>query len=503
MPGCRGRKIVLTIMVVVFWAAMMSALVIRQAGIKFRPSAYQAFLNKDTLLSDQWLGIYFGGALVGFMHTNLEPYLIRDGVSGYRITNRTFLNVFMMRQQTKVWFDSAALIDENYQLVSFESEFNSGKHRIAVRGKPQGKDHLVVDVDSHGTMSRRSIPIPRKNGVVIASMMSPFQSFGRLVVGGRYDVQIFNPFTMEIEPVRVTVSAREIIQLPQGPEDAFAVDTEYRGIAQRAWVNKNGEILKQQTVMGWEIIKEDADVVQRVYERGGYMSAELLDMASVSVAMPREPMQLQRLTMKISGVGSEFSLASHRQRLVEYDPLTKTATVEISRKPEPSQKIAFPQTGFPQLRQTTALIQCDDPLIRFTAQSIVAPATDSWEAAVLINRWVFEQIRKTPVISIPSAIDVIKTREGDCNEHTVLFTALARAAGIPCQMNVGLAYANGRFYYHAWPSVYVGEWVDMDPTFGQNIVDVAHIRLIEGDLSKQLDIIQLLGRISLEVICAQ
>jgi hypothetical protein len=70
-------------------------------------------------------------------------------------------------------------------------------------------------------------------------------------------------------------------------------------------------------------------------------------------------------------------------------------------------------------------------------------------------------------------------------------------------MNVGLAYANGRFYYHAWPSVYVGEWVDMDPTFGQNIVDVAHIRLIEGDLSKQLDIIKLLGCISLEVISAQ
>ena len=68
------------------------------------------------------------------------------------------------------------------------------------------------------------------------------------------------------------------------------------------------------------------------------------------------------------------------------------------------------------------------------------------------------------------------------------------------KINVGLAYTNKRFYYHAWCSVFIGKWVDMDPTFGQNIADVGHIKLIEGDLNKQLDIIKVLGRIKVEVI---
>jgi Transglutaminase-like enzymes, putative cysteine proteases len=116
---------------------------------------------------------------------------------------------------------------------------------------------------------------------------------------------------------------------------------------------------------------------------------------------------------------------------------------------------------------------------------------------------VYDHIQKIPVVSIPSAVDVLKTREGDCNEHTVLFTALARAAGIPAKMNVGIVYMNGRFYYHAWPAVYVGTWVDMDPTFGQTIADGTHIRLIEGDLNRQLDVIKLIGKIKLEVIEAR
>jgi transglutaminase-like putative cysteine protease len=144
-------------------------------------------------------------------------------------------------------------------------------------------------------------------------------------------------------------------------------------------------------------------------------------------------------------------------------------------------------------------VQSADPDILAQSRLIIGKEKDSWQAAKKINAWVYEQIRKVPVVSVPSAIDVLETKEGDCNEHTVLFTALARAAGIPTRMHVGLAYSNGRFFYHAWPSVYVGRWVDMDPTFGQNRADAAHIKLIEGDVGRQLDVIKLVNKIKLEV----
>ncbi len=86
---------------------------------------------------------------------------------------------------------------------------------------------------------------------------------------------------------------------------------------------------------------------------------------------------------------------------------------------------------------------------------------------------------KVLAVSVPSARDILKVMSGDCNEHTYLFTALARSVGLPAKVTVGIVYNEGIFYYHAWPSVYVGRWVEMEPIFGQHAVDATHIKLLE------------------------
>ena len=62
----------------------------------------------------------------------------------------------------------------------------------------------------------------------------------------------------------------------------------------------------------------------------------------------------------------------------------------------------------------------------------------------------YQNIQKRPVLSVPNALETLRNRVGDCNEHAVLLAALARAAGIPAQVEAGLVYQKGRFYYHAW-----------------------------------------------------
>ena len=100
---------------------------------------------------------------------------------------------------------------------------------------------------------------------------------------------------------------------------------------------------------------------------------------------------------------------------------------------------------------------------------------------------------------------MLRQREGDCNEHTYLFVALARAAGLPARIHVGLVYSGmdgqpGVFYYHAWPSVYVGEWVEMDPTLGQPTVDATHLSLVTGELADQLKLLGLFGRARVDIV---
>jgi len=101
--------------------------------------------------------------------------------------------------------------------------------------------------------------------------------------------------------------------------------------------------------------------------------------------------------------------------------------------------------------QATMLVQSDDRNIRGQAAEIVGKEKDSLEAAKKLNTWVYEAVNKQPVVSIPSAVEVLKQRVGDCNEHTTLYTALARAAGIPARMAAGIVYMKNGFYYHACP----------------------------------------------------
>lgn len=77
---------------------------------------------------------------------------------------------------------------------------------------------------------------------------------------------------------------------------------------------------------------------------------------------------------------------------------------------------------------------------------------------------------------------------------------MLRAAGIPAQMEAGLVYLQGRFYYHAWCVFFSGKWITADSAFNQIPADVTHIRLIRGDVDQQINLIGVIGKIKLEVM---
>ena len=89
---------------------------------------------------------------------------------------------------------------------------------------------------------------------------------------------------------------------------------------------------------------------------------------------------------------------------------------------------------------------------------------------------------------------------GDCNEHAVLLAALARAGGIPAKIESGLAYLSGRFYYHAWNLLYVGQWITADAVFGLMPADAARIRFASGSPRSQLDLLPVIDRVEIEVL---
>jgi len=496
----KARKLI-EVSIIVFWILMMGLLFSREIVSNHRISAYRPFLSKNTLLSDQWLGIYFNNSPVGFVHTSIEPHIIEKGISGYRVTNRTLMNFLLLRKRNKVWFNAEAIVDDDYQLVKFHFELNSGLHKMTVKGYVSDKKIMELEINSQGEISKRKILLPKKEGVIIASIISPFNSFGELKVGAKYALKVFNPFSLELEALDIEVTHKEMFERQGLSQEAFVVKSEYRGLIQTAWINDKGEILKEETPMGWVLLKEDADTASHTYSTIMSNDTELEDLVSLSSNVVLASSDLNYLKIKLTGIEDGFSLLSQRQKIIGEDSGQNSKIIEIVKEnPDLLPALTIPIDAQKEFQAESDFIQINNSQIKAQARQIIKDEKDSFAAAKKINQWVFENIRKVPVVSIPSAIDVFKTKEGDCNEHAVLFAALARCVGIPTKINVGLAYSQGRFYYHAWCSVYVGQWVDIDPTFGEDIANPAHIKLIEGDLNKQLDVVRLIGKIKLEVI---
>ena len=173
----------------------------------------------------------------------------------------------------------------------------------------------------------------------------------------------------------------------------------------------------------------------------------------------------------------------------------------------PSWSLLKPEPGFKaRFRAETApepLLQSGDIRIVSLAVRIAGPDRDPRVLAEKINRWVHDSLKKEITFSVPNAIDVLRTRKGDCNEHTQLYAALTRALGIPTRIATGLAYVNGKFYYHAWPEVYLRDWVAVDPTFGQFPADASHLRFVVGGLARQTELLRIIGNLNISVVEAR
>jgi hypothetical protein len=76
--------------------------------------------------------------------------------------------------------------------------------------------------------------------------------------------------------------------------------------------------------------------------------------------------------------------------------------------------------------------------------------------------------------------DTLEKRTGDCSEHARLFEAMSRSLGIACRTVGGLVYLGDAFKgfgLHAWNEVVIdGQWVPVDPTWNQTLIDATHIR---------------------------
>ena len=146
------------------------------------------------------------------------------------------------------------------------------------------------------------------------------------------------------------------------------------------------------------------------------------------------------------------------------------------------------------------LLQSTNPRIQAQARLLMGPQRNPTATAAALAHWVATSVRGEAGAVLPSALAVFEGRRGDCTEHTTLFVALARAAGVPARPVAGLLLVDGRLYYHDWAEVYLNGWVAVDPTLDQMPADAGHLRLVIGGLARQMELTRLIGKLRLEVL---
>jgi transglutaminase-like putative cysteine protease len=164
---------------------------------------------------------------------------------------------------------------------------------------------------------------------------------------------------------------------------------------------------------------------------------------------------------------------------------------------------AAPEALRTRYLQPSIAVQSNDPSIRRLADSIVGGSTSTEDRISRILRWLDHNIEKAP-IDVFSALDVLQQRKAECQGHAYLYTALARAAGIPTRMVNGMVYSEEfrGFLYHSWTESLDGvNWRVVDPTFGQAAADATHIKLVEGEnLSELLPLLDWVGKVQIRVL---
>jgi transglutaminase-like putative cysteine protease len=478
-----------------------------------QPDAVRLAAGARMLAPDaHWFIIRMDGRAMGLAQSALDTlpdgFLFRDEVT---------LDVPALGRVHRAVTRTQLELDRALELRTFRFTLDSEIGRFAVAGTADGDSALTLVVDAGGGPQRSRMRADA--GVLLdAALTLRMAASGALRTGNEFTARVFDPSTLGHRDVQVRVGERSTIvvadsaRLDNGRWIATVMDTvpvwrveqRFGGVAITNWVDEDGQIVRAESPLGFTIERLYYELARQEWRAAadrpglaagygalieGTAIASNVDLAGVE--------ERSALAVRLAGVELDgFDLAGGRQEL-------RGDTLVVRRESARRAPYTLPwRRGGPleQALESTPLIQADDERIVAAARAIVGDATEPVHAARLLNDWVYRTLRKDVTVSVPSALQVLDARRGDCNEHTVLYVALARAIGLPARTAVGLVHIRGRFYYHAWPEVWLGDWVAVDPTLGQFPADASHLRFLTGGLARQVELIRLIGRLQLEVL---
>ena len=433
----------------------------------------------------EWMNIYHSGHKMG--HT---VYTINNrGEQGYLIKSSTHLKIVFGGLESEIHLENTAEIDTSFRLESFTFWMLSDQYSTEIIGKKNGEIMTLRFIQGDDTTTSEII-VPEE--LYTYTAIQPMVASKGIKEGGTVRVPAYDPMSNEMADVTISHEGKEFQDIGGEKMILNKLKIEFKGIPSIMWLDDNGITYKEETIMGMTMERTTPELALAKSETA---EVDLLNGFAIIPNYPiSRPEKLKELVIEISELAADriLSLESQRQQVIKKNPLT------LRLRPSTTQQAKIPIQNY---LQPSEMIQSEHQQIKDQVRIILGDVGMLESKSSRLTEWVYKYLEKRPVASISGAVEILNTGVGDCTEHTTLFTALSRAAGIPTKVHIGIVYLQGRFLFHAWPVVAIdGEWVDVDPSLNQYPADATHIALLEGDFENLTDLIPVLGNIEIKIL---
>ena len=507
------RRIHVSALVFVIWFAMIGWQVRREY---FQPELTR--LAEAALSLAPGVNFYtlrLGDRTIGQATSRLDTV-----PSGFELEDVMVLDLPALGQTGSAVVRSRVSLSHALVMESFSFSLDSEVGRYRADGVLGADSTLHITIDAGGSKQEVSYKLAEPP-IFSAALPIRIAIAGELKVGNTLHLPVFDPSTLSTRTVEIRVLEYDTLIVPDSASydpvskrwspsrydsiPAWKIAEIYGGVQVESWVDEDGRILRASSALGFTMEKTEYELARQAQEDASGLASLAIDEDVILSTAIRSNVDLgaveehEVLRFRLTGVElSGFQLEGGRQTL---SGDTLTVRRENWDALDPGFSLPYKRMDFRETLEAQPLIQSDDPRIQDEARRAVGRwLRNPKEAAGRLTTRVDRMLSKSVTFSIPSALQVLDSRQGDCNEHTVLYVAMARALGLPARTAVGLVYLDGSFFYHAWPEVWLGEWVAVDPTFGQYPADASHIRFVVGGLAQQVEIIRLIGRLEIEVL---
>jgi len=504
------------VVILVAWAGSLGWLAWREL---FRPTSARL---AEAALSVPPGAVYYrldiGGQQVGFASSTIDT-----AGSAIRVEDVLVLDVPALGVLHRTTAQSRATLSRALRLEDVNATFDGDVGRFSSHGTVTGDTALSIWLVAGGDSEFTRVPLSRP--IVLPTLLPLRLAFGgELQPGKTYSVRVFDPLLLAVRDVGVTIAAESTLVVADSADydstamawvpvhfdtvRAFRIEQVRDGVRGSAWIDAAGHIVRATSPVAFTMERSAFEVAYENFRRrdtarvarasAAPRVGDVVPTTAIAAGVRLLPAATPELRVRLSGGDVRgLHLAAGRQRLVG-----DTLVVRREAAGQLAARYTLPasDTSLGEYLKPEPLIQSDHPRIRAQARAIIGRELEPARAAELLLHWVADHVDKTVAAHLPSAVQVLARRRGDCNEHTVLYVALARAVGLPARAAAGLVLLDGRFYYHAWAEVYLGDWVAVDPTSRQLPADAAHLRFVIGGLARQVELARLIGRLTLEVL---